>query len=128
MNRGLIAPEKCKRICVKSEMEKSFSYTNSLIKIAEIETVYSKKSVIVQFHEDMKNDLGFLVEYINRYPGTDSDLARNANINNNTISKIRKRTYKARSKEVIIALAIALDLTADDKKEVYKFSWVKLSE
>lgn len=116
MNRGLIVPEKCKRICMKSEMEKSFSYTNNLIKIAEIETVYNKKSVIEQFYEDMNNSSCFFDECINNYPGTASKLAEKAGIDPSTISTIKNHKYNSKTKKAVLSLAIALDLTADDRK------------
>lgn len=116
MQRGIITPEECKKIYAESEMEKSLSYTNSLVKTAEIETVYNKKTVIEQFREDMKNDSWFFDEYINKYQGTASKLAENAGIDKSTISTIKKHKYKEKSRKVIIALAIALDLTVDDRK------------
>ena len=58
--------------------------------IAEIETVYKPKTVAEQFREDMNNDSWFFEEYIKRYPGTAIELARKADIDNSTISKIKK--------------------------------------
>ena len=116
MKKGVITPEEYVKICVESKIEKSMSYTNRLIRNAEIETKYKEKSIIQQLHEDMNNSSWFLDEYINKYEGTASELAEDADINNSTISKIKNHTYKAKSKTVIIALAIALDLTIDDRK------------
>lgn len=120
ITEGLITPEECKQIYVKSKIEQSQSYTNSLIRIAEIETRYSAQSLAKQFIEDMNNSSCFFDEYIKIYSGTDSTLAKNANIDKSTISKIKSHTYKAKSKTVIIALAIALDLTVDDRKRFIK--------
>ncbi len=116
MQRGSITPKECKQIYVESKMEKSLSYTNQLTRVAEINTKYKPKTLMKQFHDDMNNSSWFLDEYIKKYPGTASQLAENANIDNSTISKIKNHTYKTKSKNVIIALAIALDLTVDDRK------------
>lgn len=116
MRTGRITPEECKQIYVENQIEKSMSCTNRLIRIAEIETKYKEKSIMQQFHEDMNNSSWFLDEYINKYSGTASQLAENADIDNSTISKIKSHTYKTKSKTVIIALAIALNLTVDDRK------------
>lgn len=109
-------PQKFKQDYINEQMEKSFSYCNSLVRTAEIETVYSKKSVIEQIHEDLNNSSWFFYEYINRYPGTASELAEKADIDKSTISKIKKHSYREKSRKVVISLAIALDLTADDRK------------
>ncbi|MDE5557031.1 MAG: helix-turn-helix domain-containing protein [Ruminococcus sp.] len=116
MKRGRITPEEYKKIYVESKIEKSMSYTNRLIRIAEIETKYNEKSIMQQLYEDMNNSSWFFDAYINKYEGTASDLAEKADISNSTISKIKSNTYKAKSKNVIIALAIALDLTINDRK------------
>lgn len=116
MKRGRITPEKYKHIYMENQMKKSLSYTNSLLKIAKMETRYKEKSFTMQLKEDMYNSSCFFDEYISRYSGTDSELARNANIDNSTVSKIKGHAYKAKSKNVIIALAIALDFTVDDRK------------
>ena len=116
MEKGTVTPEECAKIYVKSQMEKSLSYTNSLIRIAEIETKYKPKSLAEQFREDMNNSSLFFYEYINRYSGTATELARKANIDKSTISTIKSHKYNGRSRNVVIALAIALDLTVDDRK------------
>ncbi|MDE5584550.1 MAG: hypothetical protein K2J08_12710 [Ruminococcus sp.] len=116
MKKGTITPEECAKVYVESQVRKSQSYTNKLIRIAEIETKYKKKSAEEQFYEILNNSSCFFDEYINKYSGTDSELAENANISNSTVSKIKSHTYKTKSKNVIIALAIALDLTVDDRK------------
>lgn len=116
MKEGLIPKEECEKIYMESQIQKSLSYTSSLIRIAEIETKYKKKSIIEQFYEDMNNSSWFFDEYIKKYPGTDAELAQNADISPSTVSKIKSHTYKAKSKNVIIALAIALDLTIDDRE------------
>lgn len=108
--------QKFKQEYINTQMEKSLSYSNSLIRNAEIETVYSKKSVIEQFREDMNNSSWFFYEYIQRYPGTAAELAEKANIDKSTISTIKKHKYKGKSRNVVISLAIALDLTVDDRK------------
>lgn len=116
MERRAITPEECMRIYMKNQMEKSLSYTNSLIRIAEIETKYKPQTIAEQFREDMNNDSWFFDEYINKYSGTASELAKNSDIDNSTISTIKNHKYKEKSKTVVIALAIALDLTIDDRK------------
>lgn len=116
MEQGTVTPEECAKIYVESQMEKSTSYTNRLIRIAEIETKYKPKTIAEQFLEDMNNDSWFFYEYINKYPKTDAELARNANISPSTVSTIKKHKYNEKSKTVVIALAIALDLTIDDRK------------
>lgn len=116
MEKGTITPKECAKIYVESQMEKSMSYTNSLIKIAEIETKYKKESIMEQFWKDINNDSWFFEEYIKRYPGTATELARNAEIDDSTISKIKNHDYKEKTKKVVLSLAIALDLTADDRK------------
>ncbi|MDE6678163.1 MAG: hypothetical protein K2K02_03885 [Ruminococcus sp.] len=116
MERGSITPEECKQIYVESKIEKSLSYTNQLTRVAEIDTKYKPKTLMKQFHEDMNNSSWFLDGYLAKYTGKDTELAKNANIDNSTISKIRNHTYKAKSKNIVIALAIALDLTVDDRK------------
>ena len=79
MEKGLITYEECTRIFVENQMKRSLSYTNSLIRRAEIETKYKPKTIVEQFLEDMNNDSWFFYEYIERYSGTDAELARNAN-------------------------------------------------
>lgn len=116
MKEGRITAEECKQIYVENQIEKSMSYTNSLIRRAEIETKYKPKTIVEQFHADMNNSSWFFDEYINRYSGTDAELARNANISPSTISKIKSHKYEAKSRNVVIALAIALDLAVDDRK------------
>ncbi len=116
MEKGYITYEECRQICVENQIEKSMSYTNSLIRIAEIETKYKPKTIAEQFLEDINNDSRFFYEYINRYPKTDAELARNANISPSTISTIKKHKYNEKSKTVVIALAIALDLTIEDRR------------
>ena len=116
IKKGVITPEEYVKICVESKIEKSMSYTNRLIRGAEIETKYKEKSIIQQLHEDMNNSSWFFDEYISRYPGTASELARNADIDNSTISTIKSHKYQTKSRNVVIALAIALDLTVDDRK------------
>lgn len=116
MEKGLITYEECTRIFVENQMKRSLSYTNSLIRRAEIETKYKPKTIVEQFLEDMNNDSWFFYEYIERYSGTDAELARNANISPSTVSTIKKHKYNEKSKTVVIALAIALDLTIDDRK------------
>ncbi len=116
MKEGNITPEECVRIYVENQVEKSHSYTNSLIRIAEIETKYTEKSVEEQFYEALENDSCFFYEYINRYQGTATDLAENANIDKSTISTIKSHKYREKSKKVVISLAIALDLTVNDRK------------
>lgn len=108
--------KKLRQEYIKEQMEKSLSYSNTLIRTAEIETIYNKKTLTQQFYEDINNNSWFFYEYIQRYTGTATELAENANIDNSTISKIKSHTYKAKSKTVIIALAIALDLTVYDRK------------
>ncbi len=109
-------PQKFKQDYINEQMEKSFSYSNILVRTAEIETVYSKKSVIEQLREDLNNSSWFFYEYINRYQGTATDLAENANIDKSTISTIKSHKYREKSRKVVISLAIALDLTVDDRK------------
>jgi transcriptional regulator with XRE-family HTH domain len=116
MEKGRITYEECKRIFVEKQMENSYSYTNSLIRIAEIETRYKPKTIAEQFREDMNNNSCFFDEYINRYPGTATELAEAADIDKSTVSTIKNHKYKAKSKKVILALAIALNLTVDDRK------------
>lgn len=116
MEKWLITYEECKRIFVEKQMKNSSSYTNSLIRIAEIETRYKPKTIAEQFREDMSNDSWFFYAYIERYPGTASELAEKAGIDPSTISKIKSHTYETKSRNVVIALAIALDLTIDDRK------------
>lgn len=120
MRRGIITPEECMQIYMENQMKKSFSYTNRLIRIAEIETKYKEKSIMEQFYEALNSDAWFFDEYINRYPGTASKLAEDADIDKSTISTIKSHKYEARSRKVIIALAIALDLTVDDRKRFIK--------
>lgn len=108
--------QKFKQEYINTQMEKSLSYSNSLIRNAEIETVYNKKSVIEQFREDMSNSSWFFDEYIQKYPGTASKLAERAGIDPSTISTIKSHKYQMKSRNVIIALAIALDLTVEDRK------------
>ena len=115
MEKGLITYEECKRIFVEKQMKNSSSYTNSLIRIAEIETKYKPKTIAEQFLEDMNNNSCFFDEYINRYPGTASELAEAADIDKSTVSTIKSHKYETRSRTVVIALAIALDLTVDDR-------------
>lgn len=116
LNRNCIDIQKFKQKYIDEQMEESFSYINSLIRTAEIKTKYKEKSIAKQLVEDMNNSSWLFDEYIKKYPGTASELAKNANIDDSTISKIKSHTYKAKSKKVIIALAIALDLTVDDRK------------
>lgn len=116
MEKGLITYEDCKSIFVEEQMKNSYSYTNSLIRIAEIETRYKPKTIAEQFREDINNNSCFFDEYINRYPGTYSELAENANIDSSTISKIRSHKYNSKTLKVVLSLAIALDLTVDDRK------------
>lgn len=116
MKKGLITPEECKQTYIKIQMEKSLSYTNKLIRNAEMETVYHPKVIAKQFFEDMDNDSWFFYEYIKRYKGTAVELAKKANISDSTISKIKKHEYKEKLKTVVISLAIALDLTVEDRK------------
>lgn len=116
MEKGFITYNECMQIYVENQMENSLSYTNSLIRRAEIETKYKPKTIAEQFREDMNNSSWFFDEYINKYSGTASDLAKNANISPSTISKIKSHAYETRSRKVIISLAIALDLTVEDRK------------
>ena len=116
IKRGLITPEEYKKIYVESKIEKSMSYTNRLIRIAETETKYKEKSIMEQFHEDMNNSSWFFDEYINKYSGTATQLAENADIDKSTVSTIKNHKYNEKSKTVVIALAIALDLTVEDRK------------
>lgn len=116
MEEGFITYEECKRIFMEKQLQNSLSYTNSLIRIAEIETVYKPKTIAEKFLEDINNDSWFFYEYINRYPGTATDLARKADIDKSTISTIKKHKYREKSKKVVISLAIALDLTVEDRK------------
>lgn len=116
MENGIITPEECRKIYTEFQMKNSLSYANSLIRTAEIETVYKPKTLAEQFIEDMNNDSWFFYEYINRYKGTDAELARNADISSSTVSRIKKHDYKEKSKKVVISLAIALDLTVNDRK------------
>lgn len=116
MEKGRITYEECMGIFVEEQMKNSYSYTNRLIRNAEIETRYKPKTIAEQFCEDMNNDSWFFYEYIERYSGTDAELARNANISPSTVSTIKKHKYNEKSKTVVIALAIALDLTIDDRK------------
>lgn len=46
MRKGTIPPEECVQVYVENQAQKSLSYTNSLIRITEIETKYTEKSVI----------------------------------------------------------------------------------
>ena len=108
--------QKFKQEYIDAQMEKSLSYSNTLIRTAEIETKYKPQTIVQQFREDMNNSSWFFDEYINKYSGTASKLAEDANIDKSTISKIKSHVYKAKSKNVIIALAIALDLTVEDRK------------
>lgn len=116
MRKGTITPEECVQIYVENQTRKSLSYTNSLIRVAEIETKYTEKSIMEQFYEALKNTECFFYEYINRYQGTAAELAKKANISDSTISKIKKHEYKEKLRTVVISLAIALDLTVEDRK------------
>lgn len=116
LRRNCTNMQKFKQEYIDVQMEESLSYSSSLMRIAEIETKYNTKSPVKQLYEDMNNSSWFFDEYIRKYSGTASELARNANINDSTISKIKSHTYKAKSKNVIIALAIALDLNVDERK------------
>ncbi|MDE6502245.1 MAG: hypothetical protein K2L10_09190 [Ruminococcus sp.] len=116
MEKGLITYEECAQIYVEEQMESLLSYTNNLIRNAEIETRYTEKSLAEQFCEDMNNSSLFFYEYINRYSGTATELARKANIDKSTVSTIKSHKYNGRSRNVVISLAIALDLTVDDRK------------
>lgn len=117
MRQGNITPEECVRIYVENQAQKSLSYTNSLIRVAEIETRYTEKSVMEQFFESLENTEKFFYEYINRYQGTAAELARKANISESTVSRIKKHEYKDKLRTVVISLAIALDLTVEDRKK-----------
>lgn len=108
--------KKFKQEYIKAQMEKSLSYGNTLVRTAEIETVYNKKTLMQQFYEDMNNSSWFFYEYIQRYPGTATELAEKANIDKSTISTIKKNKYNGKSRNVVISLAIALELTVNDRK------------
>lgn len=116
MRKGTITPEECVQIYVENQTRKSLSYTNSLIRVAEIETKYTEKSIMEQFYEALKNTECFFYEYINRYQGTATKLAEKADIDKSTISTIKKHKYREKSKKVVLSLAIALDLTIEDRK------------
>ena len=118
MEKGEITYKECTEIFVKNQIEKSMSYTNNLIRIAEIETKYKPKTIAEQFIEDMNNDSRFFYEYVKRYTdtGTAVQLAKNANISSSAISKIKDHTYKSVKKYMAISLAIALDLTVEARK------------
>ena len=115
-NKNKTDIKKFRQEYIKAQMEKSFSYTNTLIRTAEIETVYNKKTLMEQFYEDMNNSSWFFYEYIQRYSGTATELAGKANIDKSTISTIRSHKYNGKSRNVVISLAIALDLTVEDRK------------
>lgn len=115
MEKGLITYEDCRKFFVENQMKNSSSYTNSLIRIAEIETRYKPKTIAEQFCEDMNNNSCFFDEYINRYSGTASELAEAADIDKSTVSTIKSHKYETKSKKVVLSLAIALDLTVDDR-------------
>ncbi|MBD5159849.1 MAG: hypothetical protein HDT23_06380 [Ruminococcus sp.] len=116
LKNGKITPEEYKRIFIERKIEKSRSYTTKLIRPAEIETRYSEKYKIQHLHDNLNNSSEFFYEYLGNYQGRDSELAENAMITKSTISKIKNHTYKSISKNSIISLAIALDLTVEDRK------------
>ncbi|MCM1507383.1 MAG: helix-turn-helix transcriptional regulator [Ruminococcus flavefaciens] len=112
-----ITKEEFKKEMIAMQMEQNRSYLCELRKKAEIETVYPEKSKVQQAYSELRQSSYFFDEYLNRYQGTASELAENAGIDKSTLSKIKSHTYKAKSKNVIIALAIALDLTVKEREK-----------
>lgn len=115
-NRDRISKEDFKEEMINIQMEQNCSYLYELIKKAEVETVFPEKSKVQQAYSELKQSSYLFDEYLNRYQGTATELAEKADIDPSTLSTIKSHKYREKSKKVVLSLAIALDLTFEDRK------------
>lgn len=115
-NRDRISKEEFKEEMINIQMEQDCSYLYELIKKAEIETVFQEKPKVQQAYDELKKSSYFFDEYLNRYPGTAAELAEKADIDPSTLSKIKSHKYNSKTRKAVLSLAVALDLTVEDRK------------